>query len=298
MRLAMRWVPAWVVLPLACGTAPARQPEVQREPAVPTVAVTPGPAEVVSSDPRTPAGVAAFVADLCEHAEKADEAWVTAHVALPLVGNEVVNDNGGDPLLGRAAEDVAGLAAAPLCKATVDAAALSGLVTEGDRIGGTVRIGGWDHRLRLELVGVEARLVELSFTLDARQPKGAAPKVEYVLNGRVLSASARDGVPYGAFIDATVRDDPTCIYLHASKYQESGSFFVRAEKTEGSDARARVYASTAVPASLVGCLEGQLDRAMAATFRGVPFQIEYFLMIGIPVSGDAIDENANMIEAR
>ncbi|MEJ7732006.1 MAG: hypothetical protein WKG00_22700 [Polyangiaceae bacterium] len=220
---------------------------------------------------------------------------MTANVALPLLGNGVVGDGTGDILLGRIADELPDLAPGSLCKAT-PAATKDGkpFAPTATGVEGVIGIGRHAYRLRFELgAGGERRLVEASFVLPELGPTPKKPRREFLLSGRVESVS--DGSRAFAIIEPTLRQDPACIYEHASRYKESASLLVVASKREGGAAAARVFASTAVPASLVACLERQLDRAYASTFRGIPFEVRYFLMMGLPIPKGQLDPNANTI---
>lgn len=271
-----------------------------------TATATPDAAAVAAArqvppDVRSAEGAVAFVVELCRRAAAGDQAWVAAHLALPLLGNGVVNDESSDVLLGRIADQVGDVAPGALCRAA-PAAAKDAQPFVGTERGteGVIRIGAHAYRLRFELPERgEARLVEASFVLPELGAKPKKPRRKFVLGGRVQSASDRSGEVSAAIIEPTIQKDPACIFEHASRYKESATVFVVAAKRDGVPAAAaRVYASSAVPASLIACLERQLDRAYASTFRGTPFELRYVLMIGIPLAEGEVDPNANTILMR
>jgi hypothetical protein len=245
---------------------------------------------------RSPEGAVAFVAESCRRAAAGDGAWVAAHVAFPLLGNGVVSSDGGEVLLGRIADEQAELATSALCKAPAGVAREAAPFENGSgSAGGTIQIGQHAYRVRFAIgEGGEPRLVEASYRLPELGKTPKKPRRPFVLNGRVEGASPR-GEVFASIIEPELKKDPACIYEHASRSKSSASMFVVASKREGATATARVFASTAVPALSIACFERQLDRAYAAMFRGIPFEVRYFLMLGLPLSKDEIDSNTNMI---
>jgi hypothetical protein len=259
-------------------------------------AAAPAPAPV---DVRTADGVVELVRRICERAAAGDAQWVQAHVALPLPGNELVNENGGDPLLGsRLDTDATSLARLAICRdPPAHGSALQSLTIDAERVTAVIAIEGFDHRLVFALASAaEPRLVALDFVV----PRVPLPRVRkkaprHLVHGWVKKAT--DG--FAGIVELSLLRElerrPACIRQHFARSNISVSLGVAVSKVDGQEAQVRVYASTVAPASLLGCLETQLGKAVASVFRGVPFEVDYHLMLGVPVSEDELGDSDAVI---
>ena len=252
----------------------------------------PAPAPV---DVRTADGVLEFVRRMCEGAGAGDAGWVRAHVALPLAGNVLVDENGGDPLLGSHQDvDATSLARLGICRdPAAQGSALPSLTVEAERVTAVIAIDGFDHRLVFALADTaEPRLVAFDFVLPVVPLPAARKKApEHLVHGRVKEAT--DG--FGGIVEVAILRElerrPACIQQHFARSRVSASLGVAVAKADGKDAVVRVYASTVAPASLLGCLETQLGKAMTKIFRGAPFEVDYHVILAVPVPENELGDD-------
>jgi hypothetical protein len=110
----------------------------------------------------------------------------------------------------------------------------------------------------------------------------------------MLRSTGKYASSMGRWFEDTIRHAPACVYEQAAHDDTSSVMVVHAVKVDGAVATVRVYASTAVSASLIACLEGQLARETAAVFKGIPFDVDYLLRVLIP-SKPGPDDNVLMM---
>lgn len=150
---------------------------------------------------------------------------------------------------------------------------------------GVIAIDGFDHHLVFALANAaEPRLVELDFVLpDVPLPASRKKAPRHFVQGRVKQAT--EG--FGGIVEVTILREferrPACIQQHFARSRVSASLGVAISKPDGKEAAVRVYASTVAPASLLGCLQTQLGKAVGKVFRGAPFEVDYHLILAVPV---------------
>jgi hypothetical protein len=285
--------PATAATPVAAASPPAGDPS-DVPPDDPALAPDAAPA-LAPVDVRTADGVVAFVHRMCERASAGDAGWVQAHVALPLTGNVLVNENGGDPLLGSHLDtDAASLARLGICREPpAQGSEIRSLTVEAGRVTGVLAIGGFDHRLVFALAGAaEPRLVAFDFVLPVVPLPAARRKApEHFVQGRVKEATEGFGGVIEVAILGELERRPACIRQHFARSHVSASLGVAVSKADGKEAVVRVYASTVAPASLLGCLQTQLGKSIARLFRGVPFEVDYHLILAVPVPEDELGDD-------
>lgn len=251
----------------------------------------------VADDVSTADGVAAFVGTMCERAAAGDDAWVEAHVRLPLRGSGVSNENAGDPLLGAQPFNVAGVAHLEICKPPIAAGDVRDLQADGTRVTATIAVGQFEQRLVFAVDGEHIQMIEDTFVLgEGAAPDNPAKVRDYEVTGYPLEADGNWGGRIEAVLLGELERHPACIRHYVATETSSMSLRVVASKREGADAAtARVYASTVAPASLLACLQRQLDAELSSVFRGAAFEVVYLLMISIPVSDDELDPDTPTI---
>jgi hypothetical protein len=241
------------------------------------------------TDVRTEDDMATFMTILCDKVRAGDADWVKAHVRLPLPGNELIKGDEDDPILGgrlttNDANDIAQVAGAAVCEEqSFDVHDFKAIAIEGTETTGIVKVGKYEYRLVFQNSHCAPRIVECSFELPAAA-KGCSPKKVrgFFIEGRVI----KDHGDVGRFIDVIVRRalhrPPPRVRRFLSHNNICGTTDVLASKEYGKDARVRVYASSAVPASLLSCIETRLNREIQATFYDSAFIVEYLLKVVVP----------------
>jgi hypothetical protein len=168
-------------------------------------ALAPDAAPVLAPvDVRTADGVLEFVRRMCEQASAGNTGWVHAHIALPLAGNVLVDENGGDPLLGsHQGADATSVASLGICRdPPAQGDELQSLTIETERVTGVIAIDGFDHHLVFALANAaEPRLVELDFVLpDVPLPASREKAPRHFVQGRVKQAT--EG--FGGIVEVTI----------------------------------------------------------------------------------------------
>jgi hypothetical protein len=273
-------LPVAVPCPSTLAGKQDSQPEMTD--ADPEPAVT--PAETLSV--RDKEGVRNFLARLCERAARDDGDWIAAHVRMPLVGNVWLADNDGDPLVGHVEANAGALASLAVCFPTVSSP-IEVLSIDRGRWDVRVDVNAGGRTYRLLFVGPEAepRLVEVTWlpplpSAPASPVKGGA---RFATRSEVEAAHPLSmGEVIKAFIDDELKRNPAC--LRQSVARENAGFVLRLRATRRprEDARVPVYAESPVRASLLACVESQVRVPLAATFRGVAFEVDYVLRVSVP----------------
>jgi hypothetical protein len=162
---------------------------------------------------------------------------------------------------------------------------------------GVIAIDGFDHRLVFALANAaEPRLVALDFVLPrVPLPKSRKKAPKHLVHGWVKEATEGFGGIVELALLRELERRPACIRQHFARSRVSVSLGVAVSKVDGKDAAAHVYASTVAPASLLGCLETQLGKALAEVFRGAPFAVDYHLMLAVPVPENELGDDVEML---
>ncbi|APR85843.1 Hypothetical protein A7982_11192 [Minicystis rosea] len=263
---------------------------------------TAAPAAPVPAPPlqvRDAGGVRAFFAELCRRHAAKDEAWLRAHVRFPLHGSERIEGEGENVLLGGLLVEQPGdLVRLRVCEAPLsDASKVQIDAASAPEVTARFDFEGHPHRATFDVSGGEPVLTEVTFVLRERGEPQAPKKVRaYSLEGNVIAETGGLGSALEAFMLAELKQHPACLRAYVARNKESAAIRIRARKREGEAASVRVHASTVARASLLACLERHLDAAVAGTFRGKAFEVEYMLRLAVPLQRGEEDDG-NVVKA-
>lgn len=245
-------------------------------------APAPKPARDALDDP---AMLERFLTEVCARAHAKDTAWLTAHVAQPLLGNDLVGAQPApDPgLAAHFEDDPTSVKSTWLCSnLPPNVQSLAADVATPDEVWARLVVGDHPFRARLARTQDGPRLLELDYCLPRPVPiPRGAPPVDVAVNGRVVAERRGSGAAFGAVVGVVERE-PACTYEHARHDSISGAFTVHGWKSEHGEARVRVYARTVAPASWVACLEEQIEAEARSLLRGAAFDVDYHLVVGLP----------------
>ena len=297
---------AVVVFVLAACGGEATTPKTSSAPVVASVAPPPTasvpPAPVVDGgalpigeleiDPTTVEDAAHYLAWVCAHAKTDDTSWFAAYVSPTFRGSVIVGKEKGDVALSSLSDpkymagslvhdDGKGGTACDVL--TQPASAISGFTSNGTIVGGVVHGPQDAYRFAISK-GEKTKLEEITVELPAHPVPKQAKKRAFDVDGNALRESGTYASTIGPWIRTTIKHEPKCVYEAAALDDTSSAILVHAVKVDGVPAVVRLYASSVVSESLLACLEGQLQKATADTFKGVPFDVDWLLRVMIPTT--------------